>query len=334
MRSGVLPFLLIVVSGSIAQAQPDYGLDFVTIGDPGNAPFVPTDTTWVDRPIGGVDYEYRIMRTEVTVDQWVEFANAYAPYYTGSRLHPEMTGYWVVPDSLDPTVPPSYHAVAGAERFTADTSWRMAARFCNWLHNGKSSEASAFESGVYDTSTFGRDSNNFYTDQTAPSPGAKYWLPSWDEWVKAAYYDPDKDGQGSPGYWRFPTSSDTPPIQGLPADGGQTNADGVHWDEPYGFLDVGSYPDVQSPWGLLDTSGSLSEWTGSWASVEVNFTRKYMGSSLFSSDWIDKDRIDGYGDTFPVATGFAFRLATSVPPPATWSALAIVLLVARSQYRP
>ncbi|MCC6428067.1 MAG: SUMF1/EgtB/PvdO family nonheme iron enzyme [Phycisphaerales bacterium] len=300
---------------TVAFAQPDYGLDFVNIGDPGNAPYVPTDTTWVDRPIGGVNYEYRIMRTEVTVAQWVEFANAYAPYYTGSRLHPEITGYWVAPDSLDPDVPLSFHAVPGSERYTADTSWRMAARFCNWLHNGKSSEASAFESGVYDTSTFGKDENNFYTDQSSPSPGAKYWMPSWDEWVKAAYYDPRKGGENSPGYWSFPVSSDIAPVSGLPEENGQTNAGSYFWDEQYGFLDVGSYPTVQSPWGLLDASGSLSEWTGSWASSEGNFTRKVSGSSLFDQYWIDSERIDGRGDYFPWVTGVAIRLATTVPSP-------------------
>lgn len=317
-------FIVLAIAPASATAQPDYGLDFVTVGDAGNAPFVPTDTTWVDHPIGGVDHEYRIMRTEVTVGQWLEFANAYAPYYTGSRLNPEITGYWLSPDSLDPNVPARYHIVGSAQNFTADTSWRMAARFCNWLQNGKRTDRAAFESGVYDTSTFGKDSHNFFTDQSDPSPGAKYWLPSWDEWVKAAYYDPNKNGQGQGGYWKFPTSSDTAPVQGLPGDGGETNADAAHWEDPHGFLDVGSYANVQSPWGLLDTSGSLSEWTGSWASVEMNFTRKYMGSSLFSGDWIDKDRIDGYGDAFPRVTGIGFRLATTVPSPSAIAPLALL----------
>ncbi|MCC6428122.1 MAG: SUMF1/EgtB/PvdO family nonheme iron enzyme [Phycisphaerales bacterium] len=311
-----IAFCILVASAStIALAQPDYGLDFVTIGDPGNAPYVPSDTTWVDRPVGGVDYEYRIMRTEVTVAQWVEFANAYAPYYTGSRLHPEITGYWVVPDSLDPDVPLSFHAVPGSERYTADTSWRMAARFCNWLHNGKGSEQSAFESGVYDTSTFGKDENNFYTDQSSPSPGAKYWLPSWDELVKAAYYDPAKKSQES-AYWKYPTSSDTAPVQGLPQDGGQTNAAGVQLDPPIGFLDVGSYS-VQSPWGLKDVSGSLPEWTGEWGDPAEPFARRLVGSTLFwSLDWEIYDRIDRLaGGNFPSSFGFAFRIATNVPSP-------------------
>ncbi len=210
----------------------------------------------------------------------------------------------------------------------------MAARFCNWLQNGKRTDQANFESGVYDTSTFGKDSHNYFTDQSDPSPGAKYWLPSWDEWVKAAYYDPNKNGEGNPGYWKFPTSLESAPIQGLPQDGGQTNADAAHWDVPSGFLDVGSYASVRSPWGLTDASGSLSEWTGSWESVEVHFTREYMGSILFSSDWIDKDRIDGYGDTFPVVSGFAFRLAAVIPLPGTVVLASVVGAACAARRRP
>lgn len=313
----------LALCGTSVEAQS--GFDFVTIGDAGNAPYVPVDNTWVDRPVGGVNYEYRISKTEVAVSQWVEFANAYAPYYAGSRLHPEMTGYWVAPTTLDPSVPASYYAMPGSEKYSADTSWRMAARFCNWLHNGKSSEAWVFESGVYDTSTFGKDANNYFTDQPEPSPGAKYWLPSWDELVKASYYDPNKNGQG-PGYWTFPTSSDTAPIQGLPENGGQTNAGGEYPSDLIGFLDVGSY-DVQSPWGLKDVSGSLPEWTGSWGEP-LPFARRLVGSTLFwSDDWQVGERLDRSGGaTFPNITGFAFRIATVVPSPANASLFAVAML--------
>lgn len=305
----------LALCGTSVEAQS--GFDFVTIGDAGNAPYVPVDNTWVDRPVGGVNYEYRISKTEVAVSQWLEFSNAYAPHYKGSRGHGEITGYWTRPTSYDPDVPLSYYALPGSERYSADTTWRMAARFCNWLHNGKSSEAWAFESGVYDTSTFGKGSDNFLTDQPEPSPGAKYWLPSWDELVKAAYYDPNKNGQG-PGYWMFPTSSDAAPIQGLPDDGGQTNAGDMYPSDLIGFLDVGSY-DVQSPWGLKDVSGSLPEWTGSWGYPPEPLTRRLMGSSLFwSMDWQQYDRIDHLaGDMHPSITGFAFRIATTVPCPSS-----------------
>ena len=46
---------------------------------------------------------------------------------------------------------------------------------------------------------------------------ARYWIPTENEWYKAAYYDPSKGGVGVPGYWNYPTRSDTVP-SGVVAD--------------------------------------------------------------------------------------------------------------------
>ena len=40
-------------------------------------------------------------------------------------------------------------------------------------------------------------------------PGAKVFIPTENEWYKAAYYDPAKGGTG--GYWAYPTRSDADP---------------------------------------------------------------------------------------------------------------------------
>lgn len=49
---------------SAAVAQPDYGIEFVTVGSPGNAAFTLVDReNWPNSPSlghGAVDYEYRI----------------------------------------------------------------------------------------------------------------------------------------------------------------------------------------------------------------------------------------------------------------------------------
>ena len=42
------------------------------------------------------------------------------------------------------------------------------------------------------------------------NPGAKWWLPSEDEWYEAAHYDPALDG-GMVGHHLYPTRSDTLP---------------------------------------------------------------------------------------------------------------------------
>ena len=57
-----------------AAAQPDpSGIDFVTLSDPGNPNWTGGGT---NNNRGGVDYEFKIGRFDVTTAQWVEFMNA------------------------------------------------------------------------------------------------------------------------------------------------------------------------------------------------------------------------------------------------------------------
>ena len=47
---------------------------------------------------------------------------------------------------------------------------------------------------------------------------ATYFIPSENEYYKAAYYDPTLNG-GAGGYWLYPTKSNTTPINTLPDTG-------------------------------------------------------------------------------------------------------------------
>ena len=81
-------------------------------------------------------------------------------------------------------------------------SWYMAARYMNWLHNGKPSGAqntSTTEDGAYDmTLTIPIRKNN-----------ARYFIPNISEWTKAGFY---KGGSGNSGYWLYATQTDFLPI--------------------------------------------------------------------------------------------------------------------------
>ncbi|MCC6321257.1 MAG: SUMF1/EgtB/PvdO family nonheme iron enzyme, partial [Phycisphaerales bacterium] len=188
-------------SAGLADIDPATGIDFVRIGAVGNAPYHdPTPNSFVNGR-GGVSYEYSIGRFEVTTEQWVRFFNAAFDRPVNDRIP-----HLVVPDhwgaaATAPTTP-------GGRRWTvpagnamlpvSDISWRMAAIYCNWLHNGQSTDRAAFMSGAYDVTTFGFESgvpNLRFTDQREHSPGARYWIPTWDEWLKSAHYDPDKVNQ-------------------------------------------------------------------------------------------------------------------------------------------
>jgi formylglycine-generating enzyme required for sulfatase activity len=63
-------------------------------------------------------------------------------------------------------------------------SWYDAARFTNWLHNGQG--AGSTETGAYTLSG--------NTGIITKNVGATVWLPSEDEWCKAAYYQPSGAG--------------------------------------------------------------------------------------------------------------------------------------------
>ena len=260
--------ILSVAASAGAGVPPNYSWNFATITHPGNR--LPTLAEYGANVLprvefGRVDYTYRIATTEVTGRQWHEFVQAYAPFVDPNFVEfrgfngaaSEFLGY-------DNNGTPVYRLNdLRADVAATEISWRFAARFVNWLHNGKPTGQTvtrdAFERGAYDTSTFFTDpKTGVFTDQRRRSDGARFWIPSVDEWVKAAYFDPNRYGPGQAGYWRYPISQNTPPTPGLPGQPGAQSAAGL--GTPPQLINSGSYPDVRSPWGLLDTSGGALEW--------------------------------------------------------------------------
>lgn len=319
--------LIWAISGAAsAQAPSDHGFNFVTIGDVGNPAYVgdplADEGQFLGR--GAVGYEYRMARTEIRTSDWLEFVtaadNAAVPLDT-----PLGASKWGAMLVYDPSTAREIYVLRNEHSGdwpVAGISWWAAALYCNWLHNGKSKDVGAFMSGAYDVSTFGQDTNNNFTDQTTRSPGAKYWIPSVDEWMKAAHWDPNKTGPGEGGWWTYSTGSDTKPVSGLPGVG-ETNADlAESLGEEAWKIPVGSYPETQSPWGLLDTSGGASEWTESWYSPDDPYDRITDGSSIHTRlpPGFDADRIgQGYiADQPRFIAGFTgLRLASAVPAPGT-----------------
>jgi len=330
-RGRIIPALLtasaLAAAAAPATAQPEppsYGLNFLRVGSPGNRATIPSEVP--NRPyleIGAVGYEYRMARTEIDTTQWFEFVQAYAPYWNGSPSDPSFTSMWIVPS------PGGYRILEGFEHAPAQISWRVAARYCNWLHNGKNPQQWAFESGAYDTSTFTVSPNGVYNDQRMRSPGAQFWIPSRDEWAKAAYYDPDRYGAGQEGYWAFPNGTNEPLVSGLPSAGGQTNA-GYAFPSQIIAMPVESYPGVRSPWGLLDLSGGVHEWSEDQSGFPG--LRWYLGSRLRGS--VGEDQLDWFGIVSdPTFLPAGLRIASAVPPPATVAVLGLGLLITQRRRR-
>jgi uncharacterized protein (TIGR03382 family) len=184
--------------------------------------------------------------------------------------------------------------------------------YCNWLHNGKSPTVQALQDGAYDTSTFGSGGGILFTDQWQHHPHAKFWIPTLDEWLKAAHYDPNRYGPGQEGWWDYSYASDSPPVPGVPGVG-QTNAGPIvnAWEIP-----LGAYEAFQSPWGLWDTSGGTAELTEEVVVPSFPYGRAVKGS-FFGDDSPDYEAIWYYRSISPggAHSHNGLRVASAVPTP-------------------
>ena len=291
---GVTAITVIAAGLLAARAAAQNDFDWVTIGDPGNESYQgPPDAFGIIAGSGSVGYEYRMSRTEVSTGQWLEFVNAF-----GTAIPDLVPTHWGATQSAPGLWSLRNDVATPAMLPVGGITWEQAAIYCNWLHNGKQSDIGTLWDGVYDTSTFTFDGHTF-THQLAPKPGARYWIPNLDEWLKAAHYDPDKNGSGQGGWWLYPNSSDTQLVPGLPGVG-ETMAfidlpGSAEWDIP-----LGAYPDVRSPWGLLDLSGGAAEWASTsplGLMRDIFWEGTYAGSTY---DVDDLDRVDWFGTTLPV----------------------------------
>jgi formylglycine-generating enzyme required for sulfatase activity len=325
-----------------ATVTREAGIEFVTIPLAGRQPGQ-ANPGWagngtpgdVNVGRGSVGYEFRIGRYEVSAGQWSEFLDAVSRVPGGVPF--VGTGQAGVNNSMLPR---------------GNISWRRAAIYCNWLHNNKGTTLDAFTSGAYNVSTFGfHPSGIGFSDQLTRSPGARFFIPSLDEWIKAAHYDPSRletpittNTAGGAGYWLYPTTSDTAPIGGPPGQliaygptgfpfispTGQPTQSNSGWDAQRipGFspfsIPLGAYTAVMSPWGLFDTSGGTAEWTeeargGPSGIPEVR--------SLRGSAWNDAPgtarasdllAVNGNSNEWPGFGTFDFglRVAALVPAPA------------------
>lgn len=319
-------FALLSCIGPTIASPADHLFDWVTINDAGNAGY--------DRPSpnpdltgrGSVSYEYRIARREVSSQQYLTFLNTFATQSDTLGDLLEAPVAWGGERDWSYTGPGKRYKLRNdvaqaADLPTLGIDWRQTTYFINWMNNDLSSDPAAIENGAYDTSTYGGDPQFGYTDQTARNGDVRYFLPTWDEALKAAHYDPNKFGEGQGGWWIFNDGSDTQPIGGPPGVG-ETSAnwrDDMFGGRPARETPLGSYPGTTTPWGLLDASGGGVEWTETWAGVSSNgnIARRFTGAGAGSLSMGDNAAYVG-GD-WPTSIGFlpSFRIASVVPSPST-----------------
>jgi formylglycine-generating enzyme required for sulfatase activity len=252
------------------------------VGNAGNA----ADSTGY----GSVADVYAIGKYEVTAGQYTAFLNAVAATDTyglyNAKMWSDTRGCKIQQSgSLG-----SYSYSVAADRANAPVnfaSWGDAARFMNWLHNDQRSGAQVMdttEDGAYHLNGATADAGLL---AVARKEGAKFWIPTENEWYKAAYHQND----GVTGnYWDYPTSSDSKPGRDL-ADVTGNNAN-YKEGTPYPILplyyttEVGEFQNSDSPYGTFDQGGNVNEWNEELFDGDVSRRVLRGGSFLGDSSYL------------------------------------------------
>ena len=303
-----------------ASAKP---IERVTVGDPGNSA---DDTTY-----GAVATSFQIMKYEFTNQQYTDFLNSVAATDTYALYNASMGS-----NALGGI---TQIGTSGAYTYSVGTnmgdkpvnyvSWFDAARVSNWLMNGGTSSSST-ETGAY--TLIGGQTSGI---APAVNSGAAFYIPTDNQWYKAAYY---KGVGTNAGYWDYATQSDAVPtaVTAGPTGIGTSGSTGnfgnwgvaADWNGQDGNVTTVGTNGDPSLYGAFDMSGNVSEWNdqdglasalrglrgGCWA----------HGSDSLSSSY-------GYTDAPTTENSFrGFRLASpvAVPEPSTWVMAAVGLACA------
>ena len=251
----------------------EFSIDFVDIGDPGNADDL-------ERGIavrGGVPYEFQIGMHEVSRDM-IQKANK------AGNLNLTLA-------DMSPT------GGNGVDKPATGISWNEAARFVNWLNTSQGFQPAYRVSkqpgdAGYDPnedvrSWTGQDVWQLGGENQFRHKDARYFLPSEDEWYKAAHYDGVTQT-----YFEYATGSNTAP---RPVIGGTLSRTAV-FDHgfhtgPANIKNAGGL----SPYGTMAQFGNVWELMESGYHPPNNYaweSRVYRGGLWFSSHLIYRREMD------------------------------------------
>ena len=308
----------------------------VPVGNPGNA---------ADRSTGygRVDAAFQIGKYEVTLGEYTAFLNAIAAADTNAVYDPAMyedeTSAGIERDGS----PGSYtYAVSGpngitpegaddpANRPVAYVTWFDAARFANWMANGQpagAQSAATTENGAYDLTTSQAiagipPARNATNPNSGVSP--TFFLPSENEWYKAAYYDPTLRG-GRGGYYRYATRSNQDPgneigsganrVNFIANDGRMTVTQQPFIDSAQNYLtNVGAMSGSWSGYGTFDQNGNVWELLDAGGTLGGNALLRGGAWTSFTS-YLASDYRLSVAASMP-ASNAGFRLAAASAPAA------------------
>lgn len=314
MKFPLIPWLALVAMTTLVRGVVSF--EWADVRNPGN----PNDVTG----FGQVDYAYRIATKEVTIGQYAEFLNAVA-------ANGDPNGLYNVQMELDTRIAGIQRTLVGSSfiyttigdenRPITNVSWLDCARFVNWVANGQGNGST--ESGVYDMSQ--------PAGSIVRGADAAYFLPSENEWYKAAYYDASVEG-----YWLYPTRSNSEPGIDMGADPNNANFTDMLGHSSTGgqekLTPVGAFSGSASYYGTFDQAGNAYEWNESM----VGATRGLRGGSWFNLEGVLRSTSrSGLGPTMEGSL-VGFRIASMpdiVPEPGTLALFAMAALLACGRRR-
>jgi formylglycine-generating enzyme len=333
-RLVLVTMVVLTTMGLAATSAHAITIDWVAVGDPGNA----ADTT----TYGAVADDFWIMKYEWTNSLYVDFLNAIDPQGTnpnsvyntsmGSDLRGGITNTG--------TTDGSRYAFTSnmGDKPVNYVSWFDAARVSNWLHNGAQTYITTDSSGTA-PQNIGAYTLGTATSGTAPAKnlGAQFYVPTENQWYKAAFY---KGSGTNAGYWDYATQSDTAPSEVNATTVGTGTSGGVSpvtsggfanfnfeadWNGQNGNVTTVGTNGGQSAYGTSDMSGNIYEWND--LTAAAGSSRGILGGDWRSPtpfylstsgrfEFIPSDELDSVG----------FRLVSAVPEPST-CAIALAGLV-------
>jgi formylglycine-generating enzyme required for sulfatase activity len=264
----------------------EFTIDFVNIGNAGNA----ADTT----TYGAVPYEYRVGTYEISQNA-IDKA-------TASGMTDVTAGPWT------------------GDQPAASLNWYEAAAFVNFLNTNSGKTA------AYDLSWGGSAwSMALWSSEQAWTAGgtnlyrnkdAYYFLPSENEWYKAAY-----DNAAGSAYFPYPTGSSTAPTA---VASGANAGEAVYGQAMSNVPAAVEMAGGLSPYGTMGQGGNVWEWTETALSGDNNSATNVR--TIRGGGWTSPE--NQLSSSFRSSNGFpdgdrpwvGFRVA-SIPEPSTYALL-------------
>jgi len=289
--------------------------------------------------LGRVTYNYKISAFDTTISQYVDFLNG---SYAGKQ---GLYGVWNAfigtgQTNITSAITQTLNSATGTYSYTLNNTadydytnkpvnfvnWFSAARFVNWHANGMdATSTTATETGSYTL-------NGKTTGDIVPrNANATIFLPSADEWNKAAFYNADTQSYY---LWATSSNSPSPPTAVLPTGNNPVQgANTANWRagrlaNDVRMTDVGTYVDTKSPYGLFDMYGNVTQMTDTMGTITSGtnanygqfqaFGGSYATTTAQSSRWNSNNAVEfraGAPSTLGVGTStIGFRVAAFVVP--------------------